>query len=223
MGFGWAWGTEEPWTIVGVVGDMRSLRVTRAPTPEIYLAHGQQGATVMAVLVRLAPNAPDVLPAIRRTVQALDPNVPLRRIEMLDEAVDRQFGPARFYMLLLGVFAAVAVALAGIGLYGVIAYLVSQRTREIGIRIALGAKGGDVIRMVLTQGIKPAAVGIVLGVAGAYWSSRLLQSLLYNVEAGDIATFAGVTLALSVVVLLAIVTPARKASRIPPVEALRVE
>jgi predicted permease len=223
MGFGWAWGTEQPWTIVGVVGDMRSLRVTRAPQPEIYLSHGQMGATNMSVLVRLAPNAPDVLPAIRKEVQALDPNVPLRRIEMLEETVDRQFGPARFYMLLLSIFAAVAVALAGIGLYGVIAYLVSQRTREIGIRIALGAKGGDVIRMVLTQGIKPAAIGIGLGVAGAYWSSRVLQSLLYNVEASDIATFAGVTVMLTLVVLLAIVMPARKASHIPPVDALRVE
>jgi len=223
MGFGWAWGTEEPWTIVGVVGDIRSLRVTRAPRPEIYLSHGQMGATSMSVLVRLAPNAPDVLPAIRREVQALDPNVPLRRIEMLDETVDRQFGPARFYMLLLSIFAAVAVALAGIGLYGVIGYLVSQRTREIGIRIALGAKGADVIRMVLSQGIKPAAVGIGLGVAGAYWSSRVLQSLLYNVETSDITTFTGVTVMLALVVLLAIVMPARKASQIPPVDALRVE
>jgi ABC-type lipoprotein release transport system permease subunit len=105
----------------------------------------------------------------------------------------------------------------------VIAYLVSQRTREIGIRIALGAKGGDVIRMVLSQGIKPAAVGLLLGVAGAYWSSRVLQSLLYNVETSDIVTFAGVTVMLSLVVLLAIVMPARKASHIPPVDALRVE
>ena len=142
---------------------------------------------------------------------------------MLEETVDRQFGPARFYMLLLSIFAAVAVALAGIGLYGVIAYLVSQRTREIGIRIALGAKGADVIRMVLSQGIKPAAIGIGFGVAGAYWSSRVLQSLLYNVETSDMATFAGVTVMLSVVVLLAIVMPARKASHIPPVDALRVD
>jgi ABC-type antimicrobial peptide transport system permease subunit len=142
---------------------------------------------------------------------------------MLEETVNRQFGPARFYMLLLSIFAAVAVALAAIGLYGVIAYLVSQRTREIGIRIALGAKGRDVIRMVLSQGIRPAAIGIVLGIAGAYWSSRVLESLLYNVETSDITTFAGVTLTLSAVVILAIVVPARKASRIPPVDALRVE
>jgi len=223
MGFGWAWGTEEPWTIVGVVGDMRSHRVTRDPRPEIYLSHGQQGATYMAVLVRLAPNAPDVLPAIRREVQAIDPNVPLRRIEMLEETVDRQFGPARFYMLLLGIFACVAVALAGIGLYGVVSYLVSQRTREIGIRIALGAASGDVLKMVLTQGMRPAVAGILLGVGGAYWGSRVLQALLYNVEPGDLTTFAGVIALLFGIVLLAIALPARRASSIPPVDALRVE
>jgi predicted lysophospholipase L1 biosynthesis ABC-type transport system permease subunit len=220
---GWSFGSDEPWNIVGVVGDIRSQRVTREPQPEIYASEAQLGATYMTVLARLAPGAPDILPAIRAEVRAIDPNVPLRRIEMLKDTVDRQFGPARFYMLLLGVFAAVAVLLAAIGLYGVIAYLVSRRTREIGIRIALGAKGGDVIRMVLSQGIKPAAVGIVLGVGGAYWSSRVLQSLLYNVKPGDLATFAGVVVVLAGVVVLAILLPARRASRIPPVEALRVE
>ena len=221
--FGWAFGSQEPWNIVGVVGDVRSRRVTSGPQAEIYLSHAQMGASNVSVLVRLAPGAPDVLPAIRREVLALDQNVPLRRIEMLEETVDRQFGPARFYMLLLGVFAGVAVILAGIGLYGVIAYLVSQRTREIGIRIALGAKGRDVVRMVLSQGMKPAVVGIVLGVGGALWGSRVLQSLLYNVEPGDIATFAGVTALLFGIVILAILLPARKASRIPPVDALRME
>ena len=177
----------------------------------------------MSVLVRTSPGAPDVLPAVRREVLAIDSNVPLRRIEFLKQTVDRHFGPARFYLLLLGIFATVAVVLAGIGLYGVIAYLVSQRTREIGIRIALGAKGSDVVRMVLSQGMRPAVVGILLGVGGAFWGSRVLQSLLYNVEPGDPTTFAGVTALLFGIVILAILLPARKASRIPPVDALRVE
>jgi putative ABC transport system permease protein len=221
--FGWGFGHEEPWNIVGVAGDVRSLRLRREPQPEIYMAHSQMGATYMSVLVRLAPGAPDILPAIRSELQAIDPNVPLRRIEMLDETVDRQFGPARFYMLLLGIFASVAVALAGIGLYGVIAYLVSQRTREIGIRIALGAGAGDVVRMVLSQGIRPAVFGILLGVGGAFWGSRVLQSLLYNVEPGDLVTFVGVIGLLLSIVVIAILLPARRASRIPPVDALRVE
>ncbi len=223
VGFGWGYGPEEPWVIVGVVGDIRSSRVTRAPRPEIYVSQAQLAASFMSVMVRTGQGVPDVLPAIRREVRAIDPNVPLRRIEMLEETVDRQFGPARFYMMLLAVFAAVAVILSGIGLYGVIAYLVSQRTREIGIRIALGANGSDVIRMVLSQGIKPAVVGIALGVAGAFWGSQVLQSLLYNVETSDVTTFAGVTAVLFSVAILAIWMPARKASRIPPVEALRME
>ncbi len=181
------------------------------------------GASYMSVLVRTSPGAPDLLPAIRREVRAIDPNVPLRRVEMLEETVDRHFGPARFYMLLLGTFAGVAVVLAAIGLYGVIAYLVSRRTREIGIRIALGAKGSDVTRMVLSQGIRPAILGIVLGMGGAYWGSRVLQSLLFEVESGDFVTFAGATGLLFGIIILAILLPARKASRIPPVEALRVE
>ncbi len=108
-------------------------------------------------------------------------------------------------------------------LVGVIAYLVSQRTREIGIRIALGADGSDVIRMVLSQGVKPAVVGVALGIAGAFWGSRVLQSLLYNVETSDVTTFVGVTALLLFVVIFAVLMPARKASRIPPADALRME
>jgi predicted permease len=220
--FGWGYGTEEPWTIVGVVRDIRSHRVTTPPQPEIYLSQAQMGATYMSLLVRTALGATDVLPAIRREVQAIDANVPLRRVEMLEETVDRQFGPARFYLMLLAIFAGVAVTLAAIGLYGVVAYLVSRRTREIGIRMALGAKGGDVVRMVLSQGIRPAVIGIVLGVVGAFWCSRVLQSLLYNVGPSDLTTFVGVAGLLLGVVVLAILLPARTASRIAPVEALRL-
>ncbi len=223
VSFGWGYGPDEPWTIVGVVGDMRSQRVTAPPQPEIYLSHAQMPASYMSVLVRTAPGATDVLAAIRREVQAIDPNVPLRRIEMLEEAVDRQLGPARFYLTLFAIFSAVAVTLAGIGLYGVVAYLVSRRTREIGIRMALGAEGGDVVRMVLSQGIRPVVVGVVLGVAGAFWGSRVLQSLLYEVEPGDLTTFGGVAVLLLGVVVVAILLPAWRASRIAPVEALRLE
>jgi len=221
--FGWGYGHEDPWTIVGVIRDIRSRRVTSPPEPEIYLAQAQMAATYMSVLVRTAPGATDVLSSVRREVRVIDPNVPLRRIEMLADAVDRQLGPARFYLTLFAIFAGVAVTLAAIGLYGVVAYLVSRRTREIGIRMALGAKGGDVVRMVLSQGMRPVMVGIVVGVGGAYGSSRVLQSLLYNVEPGDLTTFAGVAALLLGVVALAILLPARRASRIAPVEALRLE
>jgi putative ABC transport system permease protein len=178
---------------------------------------------IMSVLVRKNAGGDNLLPAIRREVRALDPGVPLRNIEMLEQAVDRQLGPDRFYLLLLAVFAGVAVVLAAVGLYGVTAYLVSRRTREIGIRMALGAKRGDIGRMVLSQGISVALVGVALGLVGAYSSSRVLRSLLYEVEPGDPVAFVGATGLLLAVVVVAILSPARRASRVDPVEALKSE
>jgi predicted permease len=223
VGFSWSFGFEEPWRIVGVVGDVRSRRVSREPQPEIYLSQAQLGATSMNVMVRLESGVSIVLPAIREEVQTIDPNVPLRNVEMVNETVDRQYGPARFYLLLLGIFAGVSVTLAGIGLYGVVSFLVTGRTREIGIRMALGARGGDIVRMVFMDGIKPAGCGIALGIAGALLGGRVLGSLLYNVEPSDLATMAGVTTLLICILVLAIVQPARKASRSPLVDALRTE
>jgi predicted permease len=221
MGLGY--GSEEPWTIVGVVGDIRSEDLAAEPEPEIYVPHAQMGSRIMSVLVRMHRGVDNLLPAIRREVQALDPNVPLRNVEMLEETVDRQLGPARFYLLLLAIFAGMAVTLAGVGLYGVIAYLVSRRTREIGIRMALGAKSGDIGRMVLSQGIRPALLGVVLGVIGAYLGTRVLQSLLYEVRPTDPLAFVGATLVLLGVVVSAILLPARRASSVDPVEALKSE
>jgi len=217
------YGSEDPWTIVGVVGDIRSQALAAEPEPEIYVPHAQMGSRIMSVLVRMNPGADNLLPAIRREVQALDSNVPLRNVEMLEETVDRHLGPARFYLLLLAFFAGVAVALAGIGLYGVIAYLVSRRTREIGIRMALGAKSGDIGRMVLSQGVCLALVGVALGIIGAYLSSRAFQSLLYEVKPGDPLAFVGATVLLLGVVALAILLPAKRASSVDPVEALKSE
>jgi predicted permease len=214
---------EEPYTIVGVVGDVRSRSLRDDPVPEMYVVQAQSGTDFLRVLARLAPGATDVLPAIRREVRTIDPNIPLRGIEQLETAVERAFGPARFYLLLLSIFAGVAVTLAAIGLYGVVAYLVSRRTREIGIRIALGAHAGDVVRLVLRQGMVPAGLGIALGLLGAWGASRVLGSLLYNVAPEDPITFAVVTALLLGIVVLAILIPARKASRIAPVEALRTE
>ncbi len=218
-----AYDIEPPHTIVGVVGDIRATSPRDDALPAIYVAQAQAGSEYLRVLARLSPSITDVLPGVRSEVHALDPNLPLRRVETLETAVQRSFGPARFYLLLLAIFAGVAVALAAIGLYGVVAYLVSCRTREIGIRIALGARAGDVVRLVLRQGMGPAGLGIALGLLGAWGASRVLGSLLYNVAPQDPITFTGVTGLLLGVVLLAILIPARKASRIAPVEALRGE
>jgi predicted permease len=218
-----AYRFEQPHTIVGVVGDIRATSPRYDARPDVYVAQAQAGSEYLRVLARLAPGITDVLPAIRNEVRALDPNIPMRGVEALETAVQRSFGPARFYLLLLSIFAGVAVVLAAIGLYGVVAYLVSCRTREIGIRIALGAHAGDVVGLVLRQGMGPAALGIVLGLIGAWGASRVLSSLLYNVGPRDPVTLGGVTVLLFAIVTLAILIPARKASRIAPVEALRTE
>ena len=206
-----------------MVGDTRSERIASAPEPEIYIPHAQMGGGFMRVMVALAPGQSNMLPTIKQAVHDIDPAVPLRDVEMLEETVDRQLGPTRFFLTLLAIFAGVAVTLAAVGLYGVVAYVVSGRTREIGIRIALGADAQAVVRLVLTQGIRPALVGVAIGIAGIFIGSRVLQSMLYEVEPTDPATVGGVTVLLLVVVVAAIFVPARRASRIAPVEALRVE
>ena len=215
--------SDETYTIVGVVGDIRSRDVRVAPVPEIYTIQAQAGSSFLRMLARLSPGAAAVLPAIRREVRSIDPNIPLRSVATLEAEVERALGPARFYLVLLFVFAGVAVALAAIGLYGVVGYLVSRRTREIGIRMALGAEGSDVVRLVLRQSMRPAMLGIAVGVAGAYGGARVLGSMVYNVGTQDLMTLAAVTAVLLAVVVVAILIPARQASRIPPMVAFRAE
>ena len=214
---------DQPHTIVGVVADIRSRNPRNDPVPEAYVVQAQAGSDYFRMMVRVAPGVPDLLPAIRREVGAIDPNIPLRSVETLEAAVERAYGPARFYLILLALFAGVAVLLAAIGLYGVVAYLVSRRTREIGLRMALGAEGRDVVRLVLRQGMTPAALGIALGLLGTWAGSRVLGSLLYNVGTQDPMTLVGVTALLLGVTVVAILIPARRASRIPPVVALKSE
>jgi putative ABC transport system permease protein len=214
---------DEPRTIVGVVKDIRSASVRSEPRPEIYVPYAQSGASFLTMVVQSIPSLSDPLPAVRAAVRQVDPNIAMRDVETLTTAVERSFGPARFYLSLLTIFAGVAVLLAAIGLYGVIAYLVSGRTREIGIRMALGANGRNVVRMVLVQGLRPAAIGVVLGIAGTLVGSRVLTSLLFNVTPWDATTLMTATGILLGVVVLAILLPASRASRIPPVEALKLE
>ncbi len=137
--------------------------------------------------------------------------------------MSRSMGPTRFYSLLLAIFASLAVILATVGLYGVVAYLVTRRTREIGIRMALGAGAADVVRLVVSQGMRPAIVGIVLGLGGAYLTSTALRSMLYNVKALDVTTLVTVAGLLLVVTIVATLVPARRASRISPITILRME
>ncbi len=210
-------------TIVGVVGDVRSVGLTREPVPEVYVPYAQMSGPFMTVVARLAPGTNEAIAALRRAVGAMDPMLPLRNVEMLEEAVSRSMGPAKFYMTLLAVFAAIAVLLAAVGLYGVVSYLVSRRTREMGIRLALGATGVDVARLVLMQGARPVGIGLVVGFVCSYWGTRVLDSLLYNVQTRDVSILAVAATSLLGTAFLAILMPVLRASNVPPTEALRAE
>jgi putative ABC transport system permease protein len=213
---------EIPRTVIGVVGDARFNQINETPSPAFYVPQHQVGSDFMTITVRGTPgNSP--MTAIRNIVRRMDPNLPLRDVEEMTTVIDRSLGPARFNSLLLGIFAGLAVVLAAVGLYGVVAYLVSQRTREIAVRMAMGAPRQSVIRMILSQGIRPALVGTLLGMGGGLVGSRLLSSLLYGVQPTDIVSFVGAIALLLMVVVGATFIPAAQASRIAPMAALKQE
>ena len=217
-------GYEEdaPRTIVGIVGDIRGRRLTSPPTAEMILPAAQAGAGFPHVLMRGRDPAV-LLDAARRELQTLDPELPLIDAAPMSALVDEQLAQPRFYLLLLVLFAGLAVLLAAVGMYGVVAYAVSQRTREIGVRMALGARVSQVVKLVLWQGLRPAILGIALGVLAAWWGGSLMRGLLYEVAPQDPITLLAVPVLLLVIVIAACSIPARRASRIPPAIALRNE
>jgi putative ABC transport system permease protein len=161
--------------------------------------------------------------ALRHEVAQLDPNLPLSRVDTMDHSLALSLAQQRFSIQLMIVFAALAAGLAALGIYGVIAYLVDQRRRELGIRVALGASPPQVLALVMRQGSVPVAIGLVGGIAGAFALTRVLSSLLYEISATDPPVFAAITLALIAVSLMAMAVPARRAARVDPLEALRHE
>jgi len=213
---------EQPWTVVGVVGDVRALDVTEAPEPEVYVPLAQWSRRSITVMLRTARKVPGLDAAIRREVHGLDPLLAIYNVGTLDQAVASSSASQRFYLVLLAIFAGLAVVLAAVGLYGVISYIGSGRTREIGVRIALGAHPGDIARMVAGSGAWPVLVGIIAGIAGAMAMARFLGSLLYQIDPWDPLTFMGGAATLVIVAAVACWLPARKASRTTPTEAMRV-
>ncbi len=211
------------WEIVGVVGDVRSSSLRRPPRAELYVPHGRFGSHYMNVNVRAAADPGALVSAIRGAVRSIDPDLPLQRVETLEEVVARGMQSTRFFLVGVGIFAAVATLLAAVGLYGVMAYLVSQRTREIGVRVALGADSGRIVRMVLADGLRPTvaglAIGLLLGIAGG----RAIESLLYGIESWDPAILMAVPALLGAIAMLAILTPAIRASRVDPLRTLRAD
>ncbi|HEU0179807.1 MAG TPA: ABC transporter permease [Blastocatellia bacterium] len=213
----------EPWhTIVGVVGAVKneSLNLTQRKT--VYLPYAQIAINGMALAVRVA-NPENLGPAIRGQVKAVDHDQPVIDVRPMTEVISRSVWQPRLYAILFGVFAAVAVALASVGVYGVMAYSVSERTREIGIRVALGAQRHDVLKLVVAQGLTLALIGAGIGLAGALALTRLMQSLLFEVSATDPLTFAGLAALLTFVAMLACYLPARRATKVDPIVALRCE
>jgi putative ABC transport system permease protein len=220
------WGTSYPWlTVVGVVGNVKTDWPAPESLPEFYLPYTQYPWDLAPrhFIVRTAMNPTALAAAIQREVVALDKDQPLSDVRTLEQVVGEAVGPQRFAMMLLGVFAALALVLASVGIYGVMTYSVSQRTREIGIRMALGAHRGNVLGMVVREALVLALIGAGLGLAGALALTRLLSSLLYNVRPTDPVTFALVSLVLVGVSAFASYIPARRATRVDPIVALRYE
>ena len=210
-------------TVVGVVADARTESLAEATVPQVYLSLYQRRAKDLAILLRGRLDTAAIPGDVRGMVQSVNPELPVFGAQTLSELVSASLSERRFSLEMVGLFALTALLLVGLGIYGVISYLVSERTHEIGIRLALGAQRADVMRMVLGQGIRLAIAGAAVGLVGALVVSRLMAGLLYGVRPTDPLTFAGVALLLIAVALLACYVPARRAIHVDPMVALRYE
>ena len=210
-------------TVVGVVGDVRDIALSTPPRPQIYLSSLQANLPWPwgALIVRTVGDPEGLTAAIREAVRSADPNVPQLRVSTLDAVVSRSIAAPRVYTILLGAFAALALLLAAIGLYGLVSYSVSQRTHEIGVRVALGAERRQILRLVLAQGVALAACGTVAGLLGAWAATRVLVGLVGGVKPTDPVTFSAVSVLLIAVAAAATYIPARRAARVDPIIALR--
>jgi predicted permease len=213
--------TTEYMTVVGVVADVRQENMAAKPYPQLYAVAAQNPGRAMYLVLRTAGDPGALAGPVRRAVAALDPQLPVYGVTTMDDRVGRSVARPRVTASLVVLFGTMALALAAFGIYGVVAFSVAQRTRELGVRLAVGARPGDVVRLVVRQGMRPALGGVALGLVAAAASARLLAGLLYGVGAADPATFAGVALFLAGVAALAAWVPARRATRVSPLEALR--
>ena len=215
---------EQPLTVVGVAGSTRQLGLDEKLRSDMYTPVTQHsGTTSMQIALRTDGDPLAAAPALRAIVKSLDPLLPLQEVRTMDDLIGRNLAQRRFYLVLLGAFASLAGVLAAIGVYGVMSYVVSQGRRDIGIRLALGARATQVQAGVIAQGFRVVAVGLAVGLIGAYWLSGLLEKEVFAIKSTDPITFAGVAAALLVAAIVACWIPARRTSRVDPVTVLRTE
>jgi len=209
--------------IVGVVADMHLISLRLPPKPQIYIPHQQFAIQSMSIFVRTQIDPQSLTAALRRTIADLDKDIPVYRTRTLADYMSGSVAQPRLNAMLVTLFAVIALLLAAAGIFGVMSYSVTQRTQEIGIRIALGAQRSDVLRLIVLQGMRFVGAGLVIGLIGVLLCSRLLQSFLFGVGATDLRTMLSVTLILIGVAFVACLIPARRATLVDPIHALRAE
>jgi putative ABC transport system permease protein len=210
-------------TIVGVAADVRHFGLDRAVRREIFRPYSQKAWPVMTVVAKTATDPTAYASTLRSALQGIDSDLPVGRVSTMEEIVRGSTGSRRFPMMLLGAFGAVALVLAVVGVYGVVSYLVSQRTREIGIRVALGARRAQVLRLVVTEAMRPVIAGLLIGSIGAVFAARLLGTLLFDVKPGDPAVVAGIAATLAVSAIAASLVPGARATRVDPITVLKAD
>jgi putative ABC transport system permease protein len=209
--------------IVGVVADTRDVHLKAAPRPQVYLPLLQHSDSGIYLFVRTTADPPSVATELEKLIWTIDKDQPVRDVQSLTQVIANSVSEPRFRMWVLSIFAITGLTLTLVGIYGVISYMVGQRTREIGIRVALGAQRGNVLSLVLGQGVKLTIAGAVLGVLGSVALTRFLKSELYDIKPTDAITLIAAALLMLLVALAACYLPARRATRVDPLEALRYE
>jgi putative ABC transport system permease protein len=209
--------------IVGVVADVKQEKLPGPSRPMLYQPDAQDPFAQLSLIVRTAVSPESIVPSLREKVRVLDKDLPLVDVKTLDEYVSDSLSQSRFQTILLGSFAGLALILTAVGLYGVISYSVSQRNHEIGVRLALGAQRGDILRLVVRQGLVLSLVGVGFGLIASFGVTRVMSTLLFEIRTTDPATFLVIPAVLIAVALAASYIPARKAMNVDPVLALRYE